>query len=80
MPKNPGRREQGGDVEGMETVDQEGALPGQSVDVARASFDPGYSLDETLQAGYVTKADVKRGFCSYGIGIGEGKKNWKETR
>lgn len=80
MPKNPGRASQGGDVEGMEEIDQDGALPGQSLDVARASFDPGYSLDETLQAGYVSKADMKRGFCSYGQGVGESKKTWKETR
>ena len=80
MPKNPSRSSQGGDVEGMDAIDQEGALPGQSLDVARASYDPGYSLDETLTAGYMTKADMKRGYCSYGLGIGEGKKDWKETR
>lgn len=80
MPKNPGRRTQGGDVEGMEAIDQEGALPGQSLDVAAASYDPGYSLDETLEAGYMTKADMKRGYSSYGLGVGDGKKNWKTVR
>ena len=78
MPKNPSRSSQGGDVEGTTKTDVTNAL-GSPLEVASASFDPGYDLEETLEAGYVSAADLKRGFCSYGEGIGEGKKNWKSN-
>ena len=71
MPKNPSRRSQGGDVEGTDRTD---VVLGQPIDVAAASYDGGYGpgvLEETLEAGYVTKADLKQGFCSYGIAVGE---------
>ena len=68
MVRNPSRRSQGGDVEGTEKTD---VVLGSPIDVAAASFEPGYDLDETLDAGYVTKADLKRGFCSYGIAVGD---------
>jgi len=80
VPKNPSRSSQGGDVEGTTKTDTTNAL-GSPLDVSRASYDPGYDaqLEETLKAGYVTQADLKRGFCSYGQAIGEGKKDWKEN-
>lgn len=71
MPKNPERAARGGDVEGMDRTDVDGAV-GSPLEVAAASFDPGYSLEETLEAGYVTEADLKKGFCSYGVSVGEG--------
>jgi hypothetical protein len=66
-------RPQGGDVEGERPIDMFGAQ-GEAVRVADASFDPGYSLDTTLSdAGVVvSKADLLRGFCTYGKVIGEG--------
>lgn len=76
MPKNPSRRSQGGDVEGTTKTN---AILGSPLDVSRASYDPGYDLEETLEAGYVTEADLKVGYCSYGECIGEGKKNWREN-
>jgi len=79
MPKNLSRAAQGGDVSGTEAIAQDGALPGQSLDVSAASYDPGYSIDETLKPGYVTKADMKRGYSSYGVGVGDGKKNWRAS-
>lgn len=72
MPKNPERAAKGGDVEGTDRTDIDGAV-GSPLTVAAASFDPGYSLDETLDAGYISEADLKRGFCSYGVCIGEGR-------
>jgi hypothetical protein len=44
---------------------------GTAIDVANASFDPGYDINSTLGAGYAKKADLKAGFISYGKGIGE---------
>lgn len=80
MPKNPSRSSQGGDVEGTTKTDTTNAL-GDPLEVSRASYEPGYEcLEETLEAGYATAADLKRGFSSYGAAIGEGKKNWTETR
>lgn len=70
MPINPNRAAQGGDVEGEipNFVSQ-----GNPIQVAKASFDPGYPLDETLSdAGIViNKADLVRGYCAYGKAIGE---------
>jgi hypothetical protein len=63
-------RPQGGDVTGMTKTD---VSQGKPIDVANASFDPGYSLDTTLEAGYVKKDVLKRGYCDYGKSIGEGK-------
>jgi len=73
MPKNPERATRGGDVSGTTRTDVDGAV-GSPITVADASYDPGYEcLDETLEAGYVSKADLKRGFGSYGVVIGEGR-------
>lgn len=85
MPRNPGRRGQGGDVEGTEKIDTFGGVPVPStIDVSAASYDPGYleedPLSATLRAGYVTMADVKRGYCSYGESIGDGKHKWNKVR
>lgn len=70
MPKNPSRSSQGGDVEGVRAID---ISQGQACEVALASFDPGYPLDTTLSDGgtKIAKADLIRGFCSYGRAIGE---------
>lgn len=62
-------RSQGGDVPGTTKTDDS---QGKSVEVAAASFDPGYSLEKTLEAGYVKKEALKRGYCDYGMCIGEG--------
>ena len=73
MPKNPERATRGGDVSGTTRTDVDGAV-GSPITVADASYDPGYDcLEETLEAGYVSKADLKRGFGSYGVVIGEGR-------
>jgi hypothetical protein len=68
MIKNPERATRGGDVEGSEKTDVENGL-GPACDVASASYDPGYEIDGSF--GYSTMADVKRGYMSYGIGVGE---------
>lgn len=73
MPKNPTRDAQGGDVEGTKkTV----VTQGEPIDVAAASFDPGYSLETTLNNGSVNidKANLMRGYCTYGNVIGESSK------
>lgn len=72
MPKNPNRAAQGGDVEGVTTNDQVFGL-GEPTKVAKASYDPGYSLSTTLSdAGIViSPADIKQGYCTYGKPIGE---------
>jgi hypothetical protein len=70
MPYNPERRIRGGDVEGTTKTDVEGAT-GSPIEVAEASYDAGYECqDETMEVGYVTMADLKQGFCSYGVGVG----------
>lgn len=72
MPANPNRKWQGGDVEGDTVNDQERGL-GSPTSVAKASYEPGYSLSETLSdAGTtVSAADVKQGYCTYGKAVGE---------
>lgn len=68
----PPGRPQGGDVDGDRPIDMFGGQ-GAPIRVADASYDPGYPLDTTLSdAGVrVSKADLLRGFCSYGKAIGE---------
>lgn len=73
MPKNPNRAGQGGDVEG---TTPNFVTQGKPIDVATASFDPGYPkefLDETLNDGgiKVNRADLVRGYCDYGKVIGD---------
>lgn len=70
MPFNPNRRFQGGDVEGTTKTDVEGAV-GAPIEVALASYDPGYPLGDTLE--YETMADLKQGFASYGVAVGEAR-------
>lgn len=70
MPSNPERASRGGDVSGTCRTDNEWGV-GSPTTVAEASFEPGYSLDTTMEAGYVTMADVKAGYCSYGVASGE---------
>lgn len=74
MPKNPNRAAQGGDVEGT-TFNDKGYGLGEPIEVAKASYDPGYSLETTLSdAGVkVNVADLKLGRCMYGKVIGESK-------
>lgn len=64
--------DRGGDVSGFTKTDGLWGV-GSPVEVAKASFDPGYDIDVTLEAGYVSLADVKAGYCSYGVGVGEGR-------
>lgn len=70
MPKNPERSSRGGDVDGEVAID---TTMGAAVRVARASFDPGYPLDNTLSDADTdySKADLIRGYCGYGKAIGE---------
>ncbi len=70
MPNNPNRSSQGGDVEGTSPIE---ITQGETIKVAKASFDPGYDLTNTLSdAGTViSKADLIEGYCSYGKAIGE---------
>jgi hypothetical protein len=70
MPNKPERATRGGDVSGMTRTDVEGAV-GSPIEVAEASYDPGYSTETTRAAGYVSMADLKQGYCSYGVGTGE---------
>jgi len=72
MPANPDRASQGGDVEGMKPIDLYNGQ-GEAIKVSAASFDPGYDIDATLSdAGIrISKADVVRGFCTYGKAVGE---------
>lgn len=72
MPKNPYRATQGGDVDGQTKIDTRWSV-GESIDVAKACFDPGYSLDTTLSDSgiKVSKADLVVGYCSYGKATGE---------
>ena len=48
---------------------------GEAIPVSNKSFDPGYSIESTLEGGdprnSFTKADLVRGYCSYGRMIGE---------
>jgi hypothetical protein len=68
-------RPQGGDVSGQTRID---VTMGEAIPVASASFDPGYSLDSSLDSSATAKfnrADLVRGYCDYGGAIGgDGKK------
>jgi hypothetical protein len=67
MPANPERASRGGDVSGTTKTDAQWSIGGP-IEVASASYEPGY---ETF-LGYSSPADLKQGYCSYGISIGEG--------
>lgn len=41
----------------------------ESIPVAKESFDPGYDLSTSLQE--ATKADLIKGYCTYGKSVGE---------
>lgn len=68
MPNNPEREARGGDVSGTTPAD---VTHGEAIRVAKASFDPGYSLETTLNSGHVQKADLAQGYCAYGKSTGE---------
>lgn len=59
---------QGGDVMGTKKID---VSQGRALDVAAASFDPGYKLDTTFAAGYIDPACLVRGYCNYGVAVGQ---------
>lgn len=59
----------GGDAQGTTKID---VSQGEALSVASASFDPGYDLGTTLASGHIKKDALKRGYCDYGIAIGEG--------
>lgn len=67
-------RPQGGDVQGVTRID---VSQGDALEVATASFDPGYDLESTYKGGdrrnRFTKADLVQGYCTYGRMIGESK-------
>lgn len=60
------------DVSGKTRID---VTQGEAIEVANASFDPGYSLETTFKGGdprnKFTKADLVQGYCSYGRQVGE---------
>lgn len=62
-------RAQGGDVTGTTKTD---VSQGKPIEVAEASFDPGYDLSTTLDAGHIKKDALRRGYCDYGTCVGEG--------
>lgn len=64
-----GNSSMGGDVMGTKKID---VSQGRALDVAAASFDPGYTLETTLDAGYIDKAALVRGYCDYGVCVGDG--------
>ena len=68
MPYNPERKSRGGDVQGETKTDAQWSVGGP-IDVAEASYDPGYPLGESLQD--ETMADLKQGYCSYGVQVGD---------
>ena len=59
---------QGGEVMGTRKID---VSQGVALDVAEASFSPGYDLSTTLAAGYIDKACLTQGYCDYGVAIGQ---------
>lgn len=65
---NPERDCRGGDVPGTTKTDNEWGV-GSAIDVAEASFDPGYPLGASLED--ETRADLKAGYCSYGVSVGD---------
>lgn len=75
MPTNPNRMTQGGDVEGTTPTD---VTMGKPIEVSKASFDPGYPIDNTLSdAGTkINRADLTQGYCSYGKSVGESGKGY----
>ena len=59
---------QGGDVMGTTKIN---VSQGRALDVATASFEPGYDLSSTLDAAHVDKSCLIRGYCDYGIAVGQ---------
>lgn len=72
MPKNPERASRGGDVPGTTKTDNDWGV-GAATTVADASYEPGYDLDTTTEAGYVSMADIKQGYASYGVATGSAR-------
>jgi hypothetical protein len=65
-------RPRGGDVSGTTRIE---VTQGEALRVPSLSFDPGYSLEETFEGGdernSFSKADLIRGYCTYGRLVGE---------
>ncbi len=74
MPANPERGARGGDVTGTTKTDNQWSV-GAATTVADASYEPGYDLGGTLKDGgwSISAADIKQGYCSYGVAVGEGR-------
>ena len=71
MPRNPSRSSQGGDVEGETKIDVSWAV-GDAIEVASASYDPGYEMKNSakiLPGGL--KSHLIKGYCDYGRVVGE---------
>ena len=66
MPANPERASRGGDMPGTTKIDAQWSV-GSPIEVATASYEPGYEPF----LGYATMAEVKQGYQSYGVGVGE---------
>lgn len=64
-------RPQGGDVKGVTRID---VSQGRALEVATASFEAGYPLEESFEGGdsrnRVSKADLVQGFVSFGRLVG----------
>jgi hypothetical protein len=62
-------RSQGGDVQGTTRTDNSDGV-GEALSVASASFDPGYDFGKSLDGEGQTKADLMKGYSSYGKSTG----------
>jgi len=69
MVENPNRG-RGGDVSGTTMTDNRDGV-GSGLEVAKASFDPGYEYGAAL--GYASEEDLLKGYCSGGKSVGEGR-------
>lgn len=70
MPENPNKGFQGGDCPGTKKIV---VTQGDALSVAAASYDPGYSIENTLNAGNTSfkMSDILRGYADTGVDIGE---------
>jgi hypothetical protein len=66
MIRNPERAARGGAVEGTTKTDTSHSV-GNAIDVGLTSFDAGYDM----YLGYAQDADLRRGYMSYGVGVGD---------
>ena len=58
---------QGGDVMGTYKIN---VSHGKAIEAAKASIDPGYSLEKTYEAGYIGTDSLIRGYVDDGVAVG----------